>query len=200
MALTVVVVLAGAWIAGVDPLGTVVIIMLMSRPTRFRRCDLSAIRCGRPSASRSARRRHRHVGVALHYNDVDGGLTAFSPATLAVMAAFFFGFGLVIAIYKDIPDLMGDRAYGIETFTVKLGPKLAFNLGRINTYYRLRWRDGGGDLPSAAARQLVSVWRRRQSRWACVGWPARRRSEPESPRSPVSTCFCGAFSTPSMSF
>ncbi|MCZ7671793.1 MAG: UbiA family prenyltransferase [Chloroflexi bacterium] len=72
-----------------------------------------------------------NVGVALHYNYVFGGLVDFSPATLVVMAAFFFGFGLVIAIYKDIPDLIGDKAYGIQTFTVKLGPKRAFNLGRL---------------------------------------------------------------------
>ncbi len=55
----------------------------------------------------------------------------FSPSTLVVMAAFFFGFGLVIAIYKDIPDLMGDQLHGIQTFTVKLGPKRAFDLGRL---------------------------------------------------------------------
>lgn len=72
-----------------------------------------------------------NVGVGLHYNQVFGGLAGFSPLTLAVLGAFFFGFGLVIAIYKDIPDLVGDRLYDIKTFTVQLGPERAFNLGRI---------------------------------------------------------------------
>lgn len=72
-----------------------------------------------------------NVGVALHYNHVFGGLEDFSVPTLVVMAAFFFGFGLVIAIYKDIPDLVGDELHGIETFTVKLGPQRAFDLGRL---------------------------------------------------------------------
>ena len=123
--------LVGAWIAGAYLLGTVVIIMLIGTaysvpPLRLKRYSFWAA-----ISIALARGVIANVGVALHYNDVYGGLTAFSPATLAVMAAFFFGFGLVIAIYKDIPDLMGDRAYGIETFTVKLGPKRAFNLGRI---------------------------------------------------------------------
>jgi len=71
-----------------------------------------------------------NVGVALHYNAVYGGLASFSPLTLAVLAAFFFAFGLVIAIYKDIPDLLGDRIYEVRTFTVRLGPRRAFDLGR----------------------------------------------------------------------
>jgi homogentisate phytyltransferase/homogentisate geranylgeranyltransferase len=72
-----------------------------------------------------------NVGVALHYNNIFGGLEDFSTATLVVVALFFFGFGLVIAIYKDIPDLLGDQLHGIQTFTVKLGPQRAFDLGRL---------------------------------------------------------------------
>ena len=131
VALTGAVAVVGGWIAGAYLLGTVLIIMAIGTiysvpPLRLKRFSLWAA-----VSIALARGVIANVGVALHYNDVYGGLTAFSPATLAVMAAFFFGFGLVIAIYKDIPDLMGDRAYGIETFTVKLGPKRAFNLGRI---------------------------------------------------------------------
>ena len=72
-----------------------------------------------------------NVGIGLHYNDAFGGLEGFSPMTLAVLGAFFFAFGIVIAIYKDIPDLMGDRQYGIQTLTVKLGPRGAFQVGRL---------------------------------------------------------------------
>lgn len=72
-----------------------------------------------------------NVGVTLHYQYTLAGSLAISPLTLAIMAAFFFGFGLVIAIYKDIPDLLGDQMHGIRSFTVRLGPERAFDLGRL---------------------------------------------------------------------
>jgi len=123
--------LVGAWIAGPFLLATVLIIMFIGTiysvpPLRLKRFSLWAA-----VSIALARGVIANVGVALHYNHVFGGLLNFSVATLAVMAAFFFGFGLVIAIFKDIPDLLGDQVHGIQTFTVKLGPKRAFDLGRI---------------------------------------------------------------------
>lgn len=47
------------------------------------------------------------------------------------LSIFFFGFGLAIALFKDIPDHFGDRQYGIRTFTVRLGPRKVFNIGRL---------------------------------------------------------------------
>ena len=128
---TGVVALAGAMIAGPFLLATVFIIMMIGTiysipPLRLKRLSFWAA-----ISIALARGVFANVGLALHYNHVFGGLKNFSPATLAVMAAFFFGFGLVIAIYKDIPDLMGDKMHGINTFTVRLGPKRAFNLGRL---------------------------------------------------------------------
>lgn len=46
------------------------------------------------------------------------------------LSVFFFGFGLVIALYKDIPDIVGDSKYGVRTYTVRLGPERVFNVGR----------------------------------------------------------------------
>ena len=131
VALTAVVALIGALAAGPFLLATVLIIMFIGTiysvpPLRLKRFPFWAA-----ISIALARGVIANVGVALHYNYIFGGLVDFSPATLVVMAGFFFGFGLVIAIYKDIPDLMGDKAYGIQTFTVKLGPKRAFNLGRL---------------------------------------------------------------------
>ncbi|MDX1615609.1 MAG: homogentisate phytyltransferase [Candidatus Promineifilaceae bacterium] len=51
-------------------------------------------------------------------------------ALVGALAIFFFGFGLVIALYKDIPDLEGDQAFGVSTFTVRLGPRRVFRAGR----------------------------------------------------------------------
>lgn len=131
VALTGLAALVGALIAGPFLLATVLIIMAIGTiysvpPLRLKRFSFWAA-----VSIALARGVIANVGVALHYNHVFGGLMNFSPITLMVMAAFFFGFGLVIAIYKDIPDLMGDEIYGIHTFTVKLGPKRAFDLGRL---------------------------------------------------------------------
>lgn len=123
--------LGGGLMAGPYLLATVFIIMIIGTiysvpPLRLKRFSFWAA-----ISIALARGVLANVGVALHYNHVFGGLVNFSPATLVVMAAFFFGFGLVIAIYKDIPDLTGDEIHGIQTFTVKLGPKRAFDLGRL---------------------------------------------------------------------
>jgi homogentisate phytyltransferase/homogentisate geranylgeranyltransferase len=65
------------------------------------------------------------------------GLSIQLPLLISSAAAFFFGFGLVIALYKDIPDLEGDRRYTVRTFTVRLGPQRVFALGRwlLSAFY-----------------------------------------------------------------
>jgi homogentisate phytyltransferase/homogentisate geranylgeranyltransferase len=69
-----------------------------------------------------------NLGLALHYGQVLGLRPA--PLTIGLVGLFFFGFGLVIAIYKDMPDLLGDRMYQIETFTTRLGARRVLGLGR----------------------------------------------------------------------
>lgn len=123
--------LIGGGVAGPYLFGTVVLIMLIGTlyslpPLRLKRYSLWAA-----ISIALARGVIANLGVGLHFNEVFGGLDGFSLPTLLVMAAFFFGFGLVIAIYKDIPDLMGDQLYGIQSFTVKMGPRRAFDLGRV---------------------------------------------------------------------
>jgi homogentisate phytyltransferase/homogentisate geranylgeranyltransferase len=38
------------------------------------------------------------------------------------LCAFVLPFSLAIAVLKDVPDIEGDRAFAIRTFTVRLGP------------------------------------------------------------------------------
>jgi homogentisate phytyltransferase / homogentisate geranylgeranyltransferase len=52
------------------------------------------------------------------------------PAIVWVLTAFIVVFTFAIAIFKDIPDLEGDRIYHISTFTVRLGAPAVFNLSR----------------------------------------------------------------------
>jgi homogentisate phytyltransferase / homogentisate geranylgeranyltransferase len=71
-----------------------------------------------------------NVGLFLHFHhQLQPAAPIPWPAVLG-LALFFFGFGLVIALYKDIPDLAGDRQFGIRTFTVRLGPERVFRAGR----------------------------------------------------------------------
>lgn len=40
--------------------------------------------------------------------------------------AFFVIFGIVIALLKDVPDIKGDRIFGVRTFSVRLGARSVF--------------------------------------------------------------------------
>jgi homogentisate phytyltransferase/homogentisate geranylgeranyltransferase len=107
---------------------TVVSIMLIGTayslpPTRLKRFPVAAA-----LSIAAARGVIANVGLGLHYSQRLGG--ELPALTLAVLGVFFFGFGLVIAIYKDLPDDAGDRLHHIETFTTRLGPRRALGLGR----------------------------------------------------------------------
>ncbi len=70
-----------------------------------------------------------NIGIGLHYQMIFG--MPLPLTTVTMLGLFFFGFGLVIAIYKDIPDLAGDQLHRIQTLTVRLGPQRALALGRL---------------------------------------------------------------------
>jgi homogentisate phytyltransferase/homogentisate geranylgeranyltransferase len=71
-----------------------------------------------------------NIGLYLHFHNSLHPNEA-TPWLLVIgIAFFFFGFGLVIALYKDLPDLLGDRQFGVRTFSVRLGQNKVFNFGR----------------------------------------------------------------------
>lgn len=65
----------------------------------------------------------------LHFNFIFSGSTDL-PAKIWILTAFMFGLSLVIAWFKDMPDITGDRKFKILTLTLILGPKKVFNIGR----------------------------------------------------------------------
>jgi homogentisate phytyltransferase / homogentisate geranylgeranyltransferase len=70
-----------------------------------------------------------NLGLFLYFNQQLGLAPKIPPAVWA-LTLFVLGFTFAIAIFKDIPDLEGDRRYQISTFTVRLGQKAVFNLAR----------------------------------------------------------------------
>ena len=70
-----------------------------------------------------------NLGLYLHYSD-RLSLSLGVPARVWALTLFILVFSFAIAIFKDIPDIEGDRRYNITTFTVQLGQKAVFNLAR----------------------------------------------------------------------
>ena len=71
-----------------------------------------------------------NLGLYLHYRHTlfSSPVSAAPPPVWAL--PFFFGFGLVIALFKDIPDHDGDGQFGVRTLAVRWGRRRVFQLGR----------------------------------------------------------------------
>lgn len=74
-----------------------------------------------------------NLGLFLHFNwvlhhQVTGNISV-TPEVWA-LTLFIVVFTFAIAIFKDIPDIEGDRHYNISTFTIHLGAPAVFNLAR----------------------------------------------------------------------
>jgi homogentisate phytyltransferase/homogentisate geranylgeranyltransferase len=70
-----------------------------------------------------------NLGLFLHFNQCLGGARYIPPEVWA-LTVFVVIFTFAIAIFKDIPDIDGDRQYNISTLTIKLGAPAVFNLAR----------------------------------------------------------------------
>ncbi|MGC1217397.1 MAG: homogentisate phytyltransferase, partial [Phormidesmis sp.] len=70
-----------------------------------------------------------NLGLYLYFA-TELGLGAAVPARVWALTIFVLVFSFAIAIFKDIPDLEGDRRFNISTYTLQLGQKRVFNLAR----------------------------------------------------------------------
>ena len=70
-----------------------------------------------------------NLGLFLHFIWVWQGSQVIPPSVW-VLTLFILVFTFAIAIFKDIPDMEGDRQYHITTFTIALGKQRVFNLAR----------------------------------------------------------------------
>lgn len=70
-----------------------------------------------------------NLGLFLHFNQkLSGNISV--PITVVALTLFVIVFTFAIAIFKDIPDIEGDRRYRISTLTIRLGAQNVFNLAR----------------------------------------------------------------------
>ncbi|MGB3292981.1 MAG: homogentisate phytyltransferase [Phormidesmis sp.] len=70
-----------------------------------------------------------NLGLYLYFATQIGLETAV-PARVWALTLFVLVFSFAIAIFKDIPDLEGDRQFNISTYTLRLGRKRVFSIAR----------------------------------------------------------------------
>jgi homogentisate phytyltransferase / homogentisate geranylgeranyltransferase len=70
-----------------------------------------------------------NLGLFLHFQSWFNAFPSV-PTEVWALTAFVIAFTFAIAIFKDIPDMEGDRQYQISTFTLKLGARSVFDLAR----------------------------------------------------------------------
>jgi len=70
-----------------------------------------------------------NLGLFFHYGDkLNGGEVLNSYVW--TLTLFILLFTVAIAIFKDVPDLEGDKQYNIKTFSLVIGKTAVFNLSR----------------------------------------------------------------------
>ena len=70
-----------------------------------------------------------NLGLFLHFSQKLTG-EEFLNLPVCILTLFILVFTVAIAIFKDVPDLEGDKKYRINTFTILLGKTAVFNLAR----------------------------------------------------------------------
>lgn len=67
-----------------------------------------------------------NLGLSGHFNQQFDG--AGIPGPVWILTGFVLLFSIAIALFKDVPDLEGDRHYQIQTLTIALGKPAVFAL------------------------------------------------------------------------
>lgn len=70
-----------------------------------------------------------NLGLFLHFSDKFNSQESLNPYVWT-LTLFILFFTIAIAIFKDVPDLEGDKKYNITTFTLVIGKSAVFNISR----------------------------------------------------------------------
>jgi homogentisate phytyltransferase/homogentisate geranylgeranyltransferase len=122
-----------------------------------------------------------NLGIYLHFRQDAASPASISPLLVSGMLLFFFLFGWVISLYKDIPDWAGDRQFAVRTFAVSLGRARVFQIGRILIVIMYLLPIGFGILllPSTQAYLLIAL----HAAAVLAIWLASARTDPSQPAS-----------------
>lgn len=170
--------LTGSW-AGIYLLGTLAVVMFIGTiystpPLRLK------TRPGWAALSIAlARGLTANAGLYLYFQQALAPQYPLSWGALACGLSFFFLFGVVIALYKDIPDWAGDQKYQVYTFAVVLGRERVFQLGRwlLTGIYLLPITAGLLQWPKSGGLVLALV---HAGAWALF-WTRSRTTDPSEP-------------------
>ncbi|PSR12580.1 homogentisate phytyltransferase [filamentous cyanobacterium CCP3] len=121
---TVLALIGGPWLLATVGLSLAIGTAYSLPPVRLKRFPFWASVC-----ILSVRGAIVNLGLFLHISD-RLSLPLAIPGTIWALTAFILLFSIAIALFKDIPDIEGDRRYGISTLSVKLGQRTVFNLAR----------------------------------------------------------------------
>ncbi len=118
-----------AGLSGVWLLATVVVSLTLGTayslpPIRLKRFPLLAAFC-----IFTVRGIVVNLGLFLHFSQKLVGRESLNPYVW-ILTLFIVLFTVAIAIFKDVPDLEGDKIFNIRTYTLILGKSTVFNLSR----------------------------------------------------------------------
>lgn len=69
-----------------------------------------------------------NILLFLHFQvQIEGEV--YLPGVIILLTAAMFGYSIVIAWFKDIPDMAGDAKFKIKTMSIRLGPDRVFRIG-----------------------------------------------------------------------
>jgi 4-hydroxybenzoate polyprenyltransferase len=99
---------------------------------------------------------------------------------------FFAVFGIVIALMKDVPDVLGDESSNVRTFSVRVGQKRIFHaMRRLLTGLFVSVAAGFAQAVPAAADSVVTTCRGMTAVLSlAAAWSVRNEAKPVDPEDP----------------
>jgi homogentisate phytyltransferase / homogentisate geranylgeranyltransferase len=138
----------GRWLFGTVALSLTIGTAYSLPPIRFKQYSLLAAIC-----ILSVRGCIVNLGIFSHFNRILTG-SDLLPPSIWLLTLFILVFTIAIALFKDVPDLEGDRQYKIQTLTLVLGKSTVFNITRWAISIAYLGTIGAGILLSST----MNVW------------------------------------------
>ncbi len=116
--------LSGVWLLAVVAVSLIIGTAYSLPPLRLKQFPLFAALC-----ILTVRGVIVNLGIFLHFTQKFQGIELLN-FNIEILTLFILLFTIAIAIFKDVPDLEGDKKYHISTFTLILGKSTVFNISR----------------------------------------------------------------------